>query len=103
MSYYTLQNNVNTLQQLKSKYDPQNAGLKLDLGCGYYKPVGFIGVDNMVGHFSQIENQGNFPDILMDLNREKIPFEDSTCIEIRASHFRAFSFRPYFSGSMEIA
>jgi SAM-dependent methyltransferase len=87
MSYYTLKNNVDTLQQLKSKYDPQNNGLKLDLGCGYYKPVGFIGVDNLVGHFSQIENQGNFPDILMDLNNEKIPFEDNTCIEIRASHF----------------
>lgn len=87
MSYYELKNNVSSLQHLKSKYDPDNTGLMLDLGCGYYKPLGYIGVDNLIGHNSQVENQENFPDILMDINNEKIPFEDNSCIRIRASHF----------------
>jgi hypothetical protein len=87
MSYYKLKNGVSTLEELKKKYDPLNKGLHLDLGCGYYKPPGFVGIDNLTGHASQIENKQNLPDIFMDLNSEKIPFENNSCIEIRASHF----------------
>lgn len=62
-------------------------GLKLDLGCGYYKAQGYIGIDNLIGKATQIENPNNQPDILMDLNHAPIPFPDESCIEIRSSHF----------------
>ncbi len=61
--------------------------IKLDLGCGYYKPVGYVGIDNGMGFDAQIENKENFPDILMDLDRKALPFADNFCVEVRASHF----------------
>ncbi len=63
------------------------SGFSLDLGCGYYKPPGFIGIDNLVGENSQIINEGNAPDILMDINNCVLPFADGSCNEVRASHF----------------
>lgn len=86
MSYYTI-TNAASIEELKKKYDPQNAGLKVDLGCGYYKPEGFIGIDNLSGEASQLKNEGNLPDIFMDLNSKVIPLEENSCIEIRASHY----------------
>jgi SAM-dependent methyltransferase len=62
-------------------------GLRLDLGCGYSKPPGYIGLDNLVGEGAQIKNEANAPDILMDLNREPLPFPDESCEEVRSSHF----------------
>ena len=87
MNYYKLSHSVYDIVELIRKYDPAHQGLKLDLGCGYYKPSGFIGIDNLIGEASQIKNEENIPDVFMDLNAEKIPFEDNTCMEIRASHF----------------
>jgi len=63
------------------------AGLRVDLGCGYYKPPGFIGIDDLRGKLAQLENSMNPPDIFMDLNRDAIPLPDESCIEVRASHF----------------
>lgn len=60
---------------------------KIDLGCGYYKPEGFVGIDNLDGANAQIKNETNAPDILMDLNSEKLPFADNSCSEVRSSHF----------------
>jgi SAM-dependent methyltransferase len=65
----------------------RESGLRLDLGCGYVKPVGFIGIDNLSGSGVQIPNEENAPDILMDLNNEPLPFPDSSCEEVRSSHF----------------
>jgi SAM-dependent methyltransferase len=62
-------------------------GLRLDLGCGYVKPEGFIGLDNLVGEGAQITDKANAPDVLMDLNRSPLPFPDNSCIEVRSSHF----------------
>ncbi len=87
MNYYKLSPSFENIAELIMKYDPGNQGLKLDLGCGYYKPAGFIGIDNLIGEATQIKNIKNMPDVFMDLNSEKIPFEDNSCIEIRASHF----------------
>ena len=70
-------------------------GLRVDLGCGFYKPAGFIGVDNLIGSHSQIPDQGNLPDILMDLNRDRIPLPDQSCVEIRTSHFLEHSNLPH--------
>lgn len=60
---------------------------RIDLGCGYVKPAGFIGLDNLAGARNQKPCLENAPDILMDLNLFPLPFGDSTCVEVRASHF----------------
>jgi SAM-dependent methyltransferase len=61
--------------------------LRLDLGCGFVKPEGFIGLDNLVGSAVQVEDDANAPDILMDLNRDELPFPSDSCEEVRSSHF----------------
>lgn len=60
---------------------------KIDLGCGYVKPPGFIGIDNLSGEASQIPNVQNAPDILMNLDEAAFPFPDNSCEEVRSSHF----------------
>ena len=61
--------------------------IKIDLGCGYYKPPGYIGIDDLRGKDTQICNQENAPDIFMDLNTEPLPFAENSCVEVRTSHF----------------
>ncbi len=61
--------------------------LKIDIGCGPWKKEGFIGIDNCYG-----EDQWNVPEggSLIDINHDLssgIPFNDSTVVEIFASHF----------------
>lgn len=81
---FVLTNGVRSINDILSS----NSGrLKLDIGCGYYKAKGYIGIDNLIGKDAQIENQDNLPDILMDLNQARIPFPDESCAEIRSSHF----------------
>lgn len=62
-------------------------GLRIDLGSGYAKPEGFIGLDNLVGERAQIPVASNAPDILCDLNSDPLPFPDSSVREVRSSHF----------------
>jgi ubiquinone/menaquinone biosynthesis C-methylase UbiE len=50
---------------------------KIDLGCGRRKRNGYIGVDK----FSIVE-----PDIVCDVEKERLPFDDSTVSEIYSSH-----------------
>jgi SAM-dependent methyltransferase len=77
--------NYNSLDNLYQKYGGDD--FKIDLGCGFVKPAGFIGLDNLSGKDSQIPDHANAPDILTDLNRMPLPFADSSCREVRASHF----------------
>ena len=51
--------------------------IRIDLGCGRYKREGFIGVDK----FPIVE-----PDIVCDVENERLPFGDSTVSEIYSSH-----------------
>lgn len=51
--------------------------IRLDLGCGRRKKQGFKGVDK----FSIVE-----PDILCDVETERLPFDDSEVSEIYSSH-----------------
>lgn len=69
------------------------AGLRVDLGCGFYKPQNFIGIDNFVGERMQIRSQ-NLPDIIMNLE-QPVPLEDECCTEVRASHFLEHSNVPH--------
>lgn len=64
----------------------EKEGIRLDLGCGYYKKHGFIGIDNLVGSASQIETDHG-PDIIMDLMAEPIPFAESSVDEVLCSHY----------------
>jgi predicted SAM-dependent methyltransferase len=85
MTPYRLNERFATIDQLMDAFGRNS--LKLDLGCGYVKPNGYIGIDNMVGAAAQVENKENAPDILMDLCRGSFPFEDSSITEVRSSHF----------------
>jgi SAM-dependent methyltransferase len=67
--------------------DAYPEGLRIDLGCGFVKPPGFIGLDNLVGAGVQDVDVHNGPDILIDLNAEPLPFPAASCIEARSSHF----------------
>jgi hypothetical protein len=75
------------IETLLSKYADPGGKVRVDLGCGFYKPAGFIGIDNFAGSAAQIPDGGNLPDIVMDLNRCRTPLPDGCCVEVRASHF----------------
>jgi SAM-dependent methyltransferase len=66
-------------------------GLRIDLGSGYAKPEGFIGLDNLEGVRTQIPDEENAPDILCDLNHDPFPFPDESVQEVRSSHFMEHS------------
>jgi predicted SAM-dependent methyltransferase len=74
-----------SIEQILDAHGPD--GVRLDLGCGYVKPPGFIGIDNLIGERTQVKDEENAPDIVMDLNREPLPFPDNSCVEVRSSHF----------------
>jgi SAM-dependent methyltransferase len=52
--------------------------IKLDFGCGPNPVEGFIGVDSI--KFPKVE-------VVMNIAKDKWPWEDSSVIEARASHF----------------
>ena len=83
---YALNSKYLSIQELIDNFSVDGS-LRLDLGCGYYKPKGYIGIDNLCGKSTQIVNSNNCPDILMDLNTFEISFDDNCCSEIQSSHF----------------
>lgn len=80
-----------SLEHLIESAQASPQGLRIDLGSGYAKPEGFIGLDNLVGVRTQIPNEDNAPDILCDLNRDPFPFPDGSVQEVRSSHFMEHS------------
>jgi SAM-dependent methyltransferase len=56
----------------------ESTGIKLDIGCGRRKQSGFLGVD-------KIKLEG--VDVICDLEREKLPFEDNSVTEIYSRYF----------------
>jgi SAM-dependent methyltransferase len=60
--------------------------IRLDLGCGYYKREGFVGIDNLIGAESQVRRQNSGPDVIADLSAG-IPLADASVAEVFASHF----------------
>jgi predicted SAM-dependent methyltransferase len=64
-----------------------HGSLRLDLGCGYYKPEGFIGLDNFVATRIQNLSSGSLPDIFIDLHAEPLPFLNESVKIVRTSHF----------------
>lgn len=52
--------------------------LKLDVGCGQNKKEGFLGID--IIKYDSV-------DFVMDITREKLPFEDNVVDEVYSHHF----------------
>lgn len=51
--------------------------MNLNLGCGYKKLDGYINIDN---------NPSCFPDMLIDLEKAKLPFKDKSIDTVYSSH-----------------
>ena len=92
---YELTGNFRNIDELIQHYDSRGQGLRVDLGSGYYKPKGFIGIDDFRGAAKQIQNNANLPDIMMNLNQLPTPLPDNSCIEVRCSHFLEHSHIPH--------
>ncbi|MBL8791714.1 MAG: methyltransferase domain-containing protein [Rhizobiales bacterium] len=85
-SYQIIRSDAASLEDLVRIYDPDSGAIRLDLGCGYYKKSGFIGLDNFDGAMSQVKTESG-PDVRIDLVKERIPFPDDSVTEIFTSHF----------------
>lgn len=83
-STYTLLGRWNSISEIVAS---RGDDLRLDLGCGFSKPSGFVGLDNLSGAAIQTRNDETGPDIVIDLNTHGIPFPDGSCSIVRASHF----------------
>lgn len=84
-----------SIEQLVQAHAGPDGGLLLDLGCGYAKPDGFIGLDNLVGAGAQLPDEERAPDVYLDLNSDPLPFGESSCAEVRSSHFLEHSNLPH--------
>ena len=80
-----------SLDELISVQQASTGGLRIDLGSGYAKPEGFIGLDNLEGVRTQIPDEDKAPDILCDLNHAPFPFPNDSVTEVRSSHFMEHS------------
>lgn len=60
--------------------------VQLDLGCGYYKKAGHIGIDNFLGAESQIQTETG-ADIEMDMMTAPLPFADGSVDVVHSCHF----------------
>jgi SAM-dependent methyltransferase len=80
---YQLHSRWGSLEALVAARGPQ---LRLDLGCGFVTPPGFVGLDDGSGWRAQVQTE-NAPDVFLDLTRAPLPFGDDSCEEVRASHF----------------
>lgn len=83
----TLHARWGSLGELIDAHADREGALKLDLGSGYVKPDGFIGLDDLTGEGAQFPDDERAPDVFLDLNHGELPFDESSCSEVRASHF----------------
>jgi len=75
--------------------------LRLDLGCGYVKAPGCVGLDDLrgVGGLTgQLPSVESGPDILLDLNADPYPFPDASAVEVRSRHFLEHSLLDHVFG-----
>jgi len=86
VSHFTLHERHASFEALLRAYGVPGE-LKIDLGCGYSKPDGYIGLDNLSVVSTQEVRPDNAPDILMDLNDQPLPFANDSVAVVRASHF----------------
>jgi len=84
---YTLHPRWRSLEELIEAHAEEDGAVKLDLGCGYVKPDGFIGLDDLTGAGAQLPTEDRAPDMFLDLNSDPLPFDVDSCSEVRSSHF----------------
>ncbi len=87
MTTYTLHERWGSLEDVIRAHAGEDGALKLDLGSGYVKPDGFIGLDDLTGAEAQFPDEQRAPDVFLDLNSDELPFAEDSCSEVRASHF----------------
>jgi SAM-dependent methyltransferase len=84
---YTLHPRWGSLEELIEAHADEDGAIQLDLGCGYVKPDGFIGLDDLTGAGAQLPEEERAPDVFLDLNSAPLPFDAYSCREVRCSHF----------------
>jgi SAM-dependent methyltransferase len=84
---YRLHPRWESLESLVDAHAAPDGSIRLDLGCGYVKPEGFIGIDDLSGEGAQFPDEQRAPDLFLDLNSEPLPFAEGSCAEVRSSHF----------------
>jgi len=75
--------------------------LRLDLGCGWVKEPGYVGLDDLrgVGGLAgQSAADGRGPDVLLDLSADRWPFADGSVSEVRSRHFLEHSLLDHVFG-----
>jgi SAM-dependent methyltransferase len=64
--------------------------LRLDLGCGFVKEPGHVGLDDLrgvEGLAGQAEGADNGADVFLDISAERWPFADGSVAAVRSRHF----------------
>jgi len=75
--------------------------LRLDLGCGWVKEPGYVGLDDLrgVGGLEgQSADDARGPDVFLDLNADRWPFPDGSVAEVRSRHFLEHSLLDHVFG-----
>src|SRR5213079_2876435 len=75
--------------------------LRLDLGCGWVKEPGYVGLDDLrgvEGLMGQLPNDERGPDVFLDLNADVYPFADGSVEEVRSRHFLEHSLLDHVFG-----
>jgi SAM-dependent methyltransferase len=75
--------------------------LRLDLGCGWVKEPGYVGLDDLrgVGGLEgQSPSEERGPDVFLDLNADRWPFPDGSVAEVRSRHFLEHSLLDHVFG-----
>src|SRR3954453_19923800 len=86
-----------SLDELLSAHRP----LRLDLGCGWVKEPGYVGLDDLrgvEGLMGQLPNDERGPDVFLDLNADAYPFPDGSVDEVRSRHFLEHSLLDHVFG-----
>jgi SAM-dependent methyltransferase len=84
---YELRNGWTSLTEILEVKAASPIGLRIDLGCGFSKVEGYVGLDNLIGIRNQTPDDTRGPDVLIDLNHAPFPFPDASCEEIHSYHF----------------
>jgi SAM-dependent methyltransferase len=67
-----------------------HADLRLDLGCGWVKEPGHVGLDDLRGVEGLAGQQASAeggPDVYLDLSADRWPFADGSVSAVRSRHF----------------
>ena len=87
-----------SIEELVAAHGPR---LRLDLGCGWVKEPGYVGLDDLRGVgglMGQSPDDDRGPDVFLDLNADRYPFDDGSVAEVRSRHFLEHSLLDHVFG-----